>query len=160
MNTNKYGYSDVMNINCNVNFSLDTSIFPNGIIPDIYEMYFRVPVLPNINITVTLTTNVVSDGNLDFTFMFCLYSTRPDDEAVKETHCAHHVNEERFSNVYKYTIKTLNNTSYLSMSIRNIVGDLEYLNLYIDSGEKEEKNFGKINLIHLYIYIVLLLILI
>ena len=43
MNTDKYGYSDVMDINCNVNFSLDTSIFPDGIIPDIYEMYFRVP---------------------------------------------------------------------------------------------------------------------
>ena len=158
MKTNKYRYSDVIDLSCNTQNSFDTSIFPDGTIPELYEMYFRVPVLPNKNVIVNITTDIVS--STDFDFYFCQNSTKPDDETVKNRRCEQQDNEERISNVHKYTIKTKSTTSYLSMNIVNLLGDFKSLNIYIDNGEEKKNNFGKFNQINPLIYIALLLILI
>jgi len=158
MKTNKYRHSDVIDLSCNIQNSFDTSVFPDRTIPEFYEMYFRVPVLPSKNVIVNLTTDIIS--NSDFVFNFCENSTKPDDKTVKKRRCQQKDNEEKISNVHKYTIETKNDTSYLSMVIVNELGDFKSLNIYIDNGEEKEKNLGKFNQIHPYIYLIFLLILI
>ena len=140
-NVSRYKYSKIKDLNFGSDYIIDTSAFEDKIIPNSYQMYVRIPVIPQEEIELELTTHKNYDENA-FTVDICGYSYKPTEAQVYYgdpgatcTYSLENISDE--DKKYKYNLTVDDNSNYLSIRIINNLNDLSYLHIYINDDQHE-----------------------
>ena len=140
VNSSKYRYSNIKDLNFNTDYSIDTSIFTtnNKKIPLYYQIYIRISVFGDDEMEIQLTTHKAYDKNTAFKVDVCQYVDKPTEEqvyygngAAKTQAYLENTSDDEEKYIYPFT--TIQGINYLSISIINQLSDLDYLNIYIYS---------------------------
>ena len=138
VNVARYKYSFIKDLNLNTNYIMDTSIFPDTRIPNSYQTYLSVPIVSQEEIEIILSTLTTYDKNNDFRVDVCGYVEKPTEKDVYYGNpgvpCINdleNISDEDKKYIFPFTFEE--NINYLSIRIINQLGDLTYLNIYINS---------------------------
>lgn len=138
INLLRYKYSNIKDLDFNVGYTYDVSIFGDGKIPSYYQIYIRIPAFGEDKMEVQLTTKQKPvDKDYDFSVEVCQYKYEPTQKQVyypDEKACSKPLNntsEETYE--YKYPFTTDKDINYLSIRISNSDRQLNYLYMYIFS---------------------------
>jgi hypothetical protein len=134
----KYYYSNIKDLDYNTYYPYDTSIFNDGYIPYLYQIYIRIAVHPEDKMEIQLETKATYDKANAFKVDVCQFKNKPSESDVfygKPGCKLGLANESTESNKYIYPFTTDSEINWLSISIINQIGDrkLTYLNMYIYS---------------------------
>jgi hypothetical protein len=134
----KYYYSNIKDLDYNTYYSYDTSIFNDGYIPNLYQIFIRIAVHPEDKMEIQLETKATYDRANAFKVDVCQFKNKPSESDVfygKPGCKLGLANESTESNKYIYPFTTDSEINWLSISIINQIQDrkLTYLNMYIYS---------------------------
>ena len=134
----KYYYSNIKDLDYNTYYPYDTSIFNDGYIPYLYQIYIRIAVHPEDKMEIQLETKATYDKANAFKVDVCQFKNKPSESDVfygKPGCKLGLANESTESNKYIYPFTTDSEINWLSISIINQISDrkLTYLNMYIYS---------------------------
>ena len=139
IDVSKYKYSNIIDLNYNKNYTLDTNIFSDKIIPKGYQIYLRIPVYPNYKINIQLETKENYDKTNAFKVDVCQYNNKPVEsqvyygtDAIKCTNSLSNESQEDYKYIYPFK-NELEEANWLSIRIINLINDkdLTYLNMDI-----------------------------
>ena len=140
VNSDKYHYSKIKDLNFNTDYPIDTEKFTgnNKRIPPLYQIFIRIGVFDDDEMEIQLTTHEAYDKNTAFKVDVCQYEKKPTEEQVyygnKAAICQTGLgNESKKEGKYHYPFTTGKGIRYLSISIINQLSNLDYLYIYIYS---------------------------
>lgn len=136
INLLKYKYSNIKDLDYNIEYTYDTSIFGDKLIPQYYQIYIRVPAWEDDDMEVQLTTHASYNQQTAFSVEVCQYSYKPTEKEVYYPNqpCSDPLeNTSGESMKYIYPFRTAEEVEYLSIRITNNEKDLAYLYMYIYS---------------------------
>lgn len=131
-----YKYSNIKDLDYNIEYTYDTSIFGDQLIPQYYQIYIRVPAWEDDDMEVQLTTHASYNQQTAFSVEVCQYSYKPTEKEVyyPDQPCSDPLeNTSGESMKYIYPFRTAEEVEYLSIRITNNEKDLAYLYIYIYS---------------------------
>ena len=140
VNSDKYHYSKIKDLNFNTDYPIDTEKFTytQKRIPYLYQIFIRIGVFDDDEMEIQLTTHEAYDKNTAFKVDVCQYEKKPTEEQVyygnKAAICQTGLgNESKKEGKYHYPFTTGKGIRYLSISIINQLSNLDYLYIYIYS---------------------------
>ena len=164
INLSRYKYSYIKDLPFNTNYEFDTSIFSNGIIPNNYGIFMRLPINRD-TIEIQLETRKAYAQNA-FKVDVCEFDHLPTSSEVyfgtNAKKCFINLQNTSTENLkYKYPFSSEENVNYISICVTNLNDDLTYINtnIYFEdptpestdptpgptdpSGSAEKNNFSK-----------------
>jgi hypothetical protein len=163
INLSRYKYSYIKDLPFNTNYEFDTSIFSNGIIPNNYGIFMRLPINRD-TIEIQLETRKAYTQNA-FKVDVCEFDHLPTSSEVyfgtNAKKCFTNLQNKSTENLkYKYPFSAEENVNYISICVTNQNEDLSYIktNIYKEvspgSGSAEKNNFSKILLGLLFLILI------
>ena len=138
VNTNKYQYSNVKELELNKDYTIDTSIFGDKVVPAGYQIFIRIPSFSQDNMEIQLTTHKVYNKQTAFKVDVCQYDKLPTESQVyygdPDRPCNRDIqNISEEEKLFRFPFSTESKINYLSIRIINKEQDLGYLNIYVYS---------------------------
>lgn len=138
VNSQKYQYSNVKELELNKDYPIDTKIFGDNKIPTGYQIYIRIPSFSQDNMEIQLSTHYVYDKYTAFQVDVCQYDKLPTESQVyygdPGRPCNNDIkNVSDEDKLFRYPFSTESEINYLSIRIINKQQDLNYLNIFVYS---------------------------
>jgi hypothetical protein len=165
INLSRYKYSYIKDLAFNTNYEFDTSIFSDGIIPNNYGIFMRLPINHD-TIEIQLETKKAYAPNA-FKVDVCEFDHLPTSSEVyfgtNAKKCFTNLENKSTENLkYKYPFSSEENVNYISICVTNQNVDLSYIktNIYKevgpspDTGSAEKNNFSKVLLGLLFLILI------
>jgi len=138
VNSQKYQYSNVKELELNKDYAIDTSIFGGKVIPTGYQIYIRIPSFSQDNMEIQLTTHEVYNKYTAFQVDVCQYDDIPTESQIyygdPKRPCSGKIpNISEEEKLFRFPFSTESDVNYLSIRIINLQQDLGYLNIYVYS---------------------------
>ena len=141
INSSKYKYSNIIDLNFSTEYNLNKTLFGDNFIPYGYQIYIRLSNLNEDKLQIQLKTKNTYDKNNAFKVGVCQYKSKPYESEIYYENAAinckdslDNISEE--DKYYYYYFQTEKDISYISIKIINYISDLDAVSIYIYA-EKE-----------------------